>query len=154
MDKAELAALRKTMGLKPAANPLAPRVMSESSHQQAIFRWAEYAKATHPELRWLHSVPNGGLRGKAAAGQMKGEGQKSGVPDIFLDVARKGYHGLRIELKTPRIAGVKGVSLAKQPGALSAEQKEWLAHYEVEGYFSAVAYGWEEAKNLIIEYLS
>lgn len=154
MDKAELAALRKTIGIKPAADPAAPRVMNESSHQMALIRWSEYAVATHPELRWLHAIPNGGYRTKATAGKMKGEGQKPGVPDLFLDVARHGFHGLRIELKTPRIAGIKGVSHAIQHGVLSVDQKEWLEHYIVEGYAAHVAYGWEEAKNIILEYLA
>jgi hypothetical protein len=149
----DVAALRKELGFKPAADPLAERVMNESMHQQALFRWSEYAAAMHPELRWLHSVPNGGFRTKATAGKMRGEGQKAGVPDVFLDVARQGFHGLRIELKTPRIPGVKGVRLTVQPGQLSAEQKAWLEHYRTGGYCARVAYGWLEAKDIILNYL-
>ena len=154
MTPAELAALRKTMGLKPKADPSAPRVMCESAHQMALFRWSEYAQSTHPELRWLHSIPNGGFRNKATAGKMKGEGQKAGVPDSFLDVPRHGYHGLRIELKVPRVPGIKGVTKTIAAGSLSAEQHEWLDHYQANGYHAVVAYGWEEAKNLILDYLS
>jgi len=150
---AELAALRKTMGLKPTADPLGPRAMSESQHQMALFRWAAYATATHPELRWLHSIPNGGYRTKATAGKMKGEGAKPGVPDLFLDVPRQSKNGLRIELKVPRVQGIKGATKTVSAGALSAEQKEWLDHYQRCGYEAKVAYGWAEAKDIILEYL-
>lgn len=153
MTPAELADLRKTMGLKPKADPKAARVMNESAHQMALFRWAEYAHATHPELRWLHSIPNGGLRSKATAGKMKGEGQKPGVCDLFLDVARHGMHGLRIELKTPRVQGIPGATKTVVAGSLSPEQKEWLAHYRTEGYETHVAYGWVEAQEIILRYL-
>lgn len=154
MNKTELDALRREMGLKPAADPAAPRVMNESTHQMHLFRWAEYQTNIHPELRWLHSIPNGGYRTKATAGKMKGEGQKAGVPDIFLDVPRQGFHGLRIELKVPRVPGIKGVSKTKAAGALSAEQMDWMVHYQVNGYQFRVAFGWEDAKNIILEYLA
>lgn len=154
MTPAELAALRKTMGLKPKADLLAPKVMSESQHQMDLFRWAAYATSTHPELRWLHSVPNGGYRTKATAGKMKGEGQKPGVPDIFLDVARGAKHGLRIELKVPRVPGIKGVTKTVSAGVVSEEQALWLAHYAAEGYAAHAAYGWDHAKDIILEYLS
>jgi len=154
MTPAELAALRKTMGLKPKADRSAPHVMSESQHQMALFRWSEFAQATHPELRWLHSVPNGGHRTKATAGKMKGEGQKPGVPDIFLDVPRQGFHGLRIELKVPRVQGIKGVTKTISAGVVSGDQFLWLAHYRANGYRAEVAHGWDEAKDMILEYLS
>ena len=153
MDRNQLLALRKQMGLKPPADPAAPLNVSESVHQMNLFRWAEYAKGGVPELRWLHSIPNGGYRTKATAGKMKGEGQKPGVPDIFLDVARGGFHGLRIELKTPRIEGARGVRRTVQAGTISVDQHEWLCHYADGGYAAHVAYGWESAKDLILEYL-
>lgn len=154
MTPVDINALRKAMGIKPAADPDAPRVMNESSHQMALFRWAAYVTNMHPELRWLHAIPNGGFRTKATAGKMKGEGQKAGVPDIFLDVARHGFHGLRIELKVPRVQGIRGVTKTKRAGELSPEQEEWIAHYLANGYQAQVAYGWEEAKDILLAYLA
>lgn len=119
----------------------------------ALFSWADLAASTRPELRWLHSVPNGGYRTAGTAGRMKGEGVKAGVPDVFLDVARGPFHGLRMELKVPRIQGVKGQYATVRAGTLSAEQDRWLIHYHENGYAARVAYGWTHAKQLIEIYL-
>ncbi|EGW36483.1 VRR-NUC domain protein [Desulfosporosinus sp. OT] len=71
---------------------------------------------------------------------MKREGALAGVSDIFLPVARGGYHGLYIELK------VKG-------GKLSTAQEWWLWETECQGYCSKVCFGWIEAKEVIEKYL-
>lgn len=81
------------------------------------------------------------------------EGLRSGVPDIFLDVARGGYHGLRIELKVPEIRNAKG-TIDKRKGVVAPEQQRWIDHYASAGYLARVAYGWLEAKEIIEEYLS
>lgn len=60
-----------------------------------------------PELRWLHAVPNGATYGSSQqerarrGAQMKREGLRPGVADIYWPIARSGYHGLYIEMKTP-----------------------------------------------------
>lgn len=46
---------------------------------------------------------NGGSRYMAEAVKLKRMGVKAGFPDITIPIARKGYHGLYIELK--RISG-------------------------------------------------
>ena len=114
--------------------------MSESTEQQALFQWAAIASAQKPELRLLHAIPNSGKRHIVTAVRMKAEGQKAGVSDIFLPVARHGYHGMYIELK------VKG-------GKLSDKQKEWLRLTAEQGYKSIVCVGWIEAKEAIEKYL-
>ncbi|MBC7617477.1 MAG: hypothetical protein H7293_00540, partial [Candidatus Saccharibacteria bacterium] len=62
--------------------------MGENGHQKALFLWAALARCTRPELAWLHSVPNGAHVSKVQAAMLVAEGLRSGVPDIFLDVAR------------------------------------------------------------------
>ena len=118
-----------------------PRIPSESEEQQMLMRWAAMAAGAHPELRLLYHVPNGGSRGKAEAGRFRAEGVKSGVPDLCLPVARGKWHGLYIELKR-----TKG-------GRVSQAQREWLYALEREGYAAAVAYGWEQAREMIAAYL-
>lgn len=127
--------------------------MNENGHQKALFAWAALASATRPELKWLHSVPNGAHVSKIQAAMLVAEGLRSGVPDIFLDVARGGCHGLRIELKVPEIRNGKG-TIEKRKGVVSAEQSRWLDHYNSSGYLALVAYGWLEAKSIIERYLS
>jgi hypothetical protein len=94
-----------------------------------------------PEVRWLYAIPNGGFRHKAVAGKMKAQGVRAGVPDFALDVARGGYHGLRIELKR------------RTGGALSPAQRDWIAWLTDQGYLAVVCKGWEEARDKLIEYL-
>lgn len=112
----------------------------EEGEQIALFEWLHWMSGTYPELDLLFHIPNGGKRNKLEAYRLKREGVRAGVPDLFLPVARGGYHGLFIELK----AG-KGV-----PTNL---QKEWLRRLEVQGYRALIAVGWEEAAKVIMEYL-
>lgn len=78
----------------------------------------------YPEL-WeaqaLYAIPNGGYRNKATAARMKAEGVVAGVADMFLSVARAGFYGLYIELKT-------------DDGAQSPAQKKFQKNAEARGY--------------------
>ena len=136
------------------AGKAAGRAMSEDGHQVVLFQWAALAKCKYPELAWLYAVPNGGLRSKAVAGKLKAQGVKSGVPDIQLDVARQGFHGLRIELKVPEVKAVPGITKRKAPGRTSVEQDAWLEQLRAQGYRAEVAYGWSDAMEILVDYLS
>lgn len=118
-----------------------PRVPTEEQEQITLFNWAAMMEYRYPELRYMYHVPNGGYRNKAEAGRFKAQGVKSGVPDVVLPVARGGYHGLYVEMK--RTEG----------GRVSTEQREWLEALTAQGYKAEVAYGWEEAKDVIEKYL-
>jgi hypothetical protein len=96
----------------------------------------------YPELEWFYPVPNGGWRSWKVANALQRQGVKPGVWDYNLDVARQGYHGLRIELK--RQAG----------GGLSAEQKRWGEGLSMNGYLAVVCRGWEAARDRLVDYLS
>ena len=113
---------------------------SESNEQISLFEWCEYNLGKYPELKLLFHVPNGGYRSTATAGRMKAEGVKAGVPDLFLPVARQGYHGLFIEMKAGR----------NKP---TAYQTQWLENLSNQGYLAVVCYGWEEAAKVLTEYL-
>lgn len=126
----------------------------ESGHQQCVIRWRNIAVDIWPELRWLHSCPNGGYAlSAAAAGRLRGEGLMSGVPDLFLDVPRGAFHGLRLEMKVPPRPATAKRPRALRAGVLSPEQQEWLGHYAANGYAAHVAYGWREAVAIIKGYL-
>lgn len=68
-------------------------------------------------------------------------GVKSGVPDLMLPIPSKGYHGLFVEMKTKK-------------GRVSASQKKWIDALNALGYLAVVAYGWEDAKCKILDYLN
>ena len=67
-------------------------------------------------------------------------GVKAGVPDLFYPVPLGGYHGLFIEMKANK-------------GRPSAVQKRWLKVLNDLGYKAVVCVGWEEARDVLIEYL-
>jgi hypothetical protein len=122
--------------------------LNEDGHQKLLFDWAHLARKTRPELRMLFAVPNGGLRHPAVAAQLKRTGLKPGVPDVMLAVARGCWHGLFIEMKVPasKLTGTRA-------GVTSMEQEMWLNDLFLEGYQVAVCYGWDQARQTILDYL-
>ena len=138
---------------------------SESSHQAALFAWAALNKKQWPELAWLHHIPNGGSRGDTQksrmirGAQLKAQGVRTGVADIFLPV-RKLYgvdeegdavfkSGLYIEMKKPSEKPVKATS----KGGVSDEQREFGDFVKQQGFSWHVCYSWEEARDVLKAYL-
>jgi len=115
---------------------------TEGEEQATLFHWCDMVKGKYPELQLLFHIPNGGERRKSEAARMKAEGVKPGVPDLFLPVARGGYHGLFIEMKR------------REGGRISKEQKVWQAELLRQGYCACVCRGWEEAQHQIVAYLN
>lgn len=114
----------------------------ESEEQIKIFQWAAWSSHKYPELKLLFHIPNGGSRNVAEAVNLKRQGVKRGVPDIFLPCARKAHHGLFIELKR------------QKGGNLSPEQQNWIKALNEAGYLAIVCYGGDDAIRQIIAYLS
>ena len=134
--------------LKANAGALGGSAPLEHDEQSALFEWANAAQGEHPELCMLFAIPNGGARHPAVAAQLKAEGVKAGVPDIFLAVARgisggKVYHGLFLELKR-----------ANRSNHATPAQKDWIERLRRHGYAVVVAYGADEAINAIMGYLA
>ena len=114
---------------------------SETTEQQAVIEWAQYAQGRYPGLKNLYHVPNEGKRSKAAAGILKSMGLSSGVPDLILDYPAGIYHGLRIEMKYGK-------------NTPSDEQKKWLLRLQAAGYFVAVVWSANAAIALLTEYMN
>lgn len=114
--------------------------MSEHTEQAALFEWAAWNQSKDAALNMLYAVPNGGKRDKRTAAMLKAEGVKAGVPDVFLPVARQGYHGFYIEMKVGE-------------NTTSTAQKAWIAALTAEGYLTAVVYDWMTAARAIAGYL-
>jgi hypothetical protein len=133
---------------------------SEHGEQVAVMHWSNMQLKRWPELEWLHAIPNGGMRaakdeknkdGVSMAairgGQLKAEGVKEGVCDLMLPVARRGYHGLYIEMK--KVFNLKKESLhyASEP------QKKFIAFVQGQGYCAGVAQGWQQAVAVLEWYM-
>lgn len=116
---------------------------SEDSIQKAILTWASYAKHNgRPLSDYLVHTPNGGGRSPGEGYNFKKMGVKKGYPDLILDIAKGGYHGLRIELKK-----VKG-------SRTTPEQIERLEMLNAEGYYAVIAKGFDEAIQIILDYMA
>lgn len=112
----------------------------EHQEQKKLIEWTAYNLGKYPELRWLFAIPNGGQRHIKVASKMKAEGVKAGVWDLFLPVAKEGYHGLFIEMKI-------------KPNKLNDNQVEFQEFIDKQGYKSVVCYSWGEAQEELINYL-
>lgn len=109
---------------------------SEHDEQVKLFRLANL----YPELKYMFAIPNGGLRSKATAGKLKAEGVKSGVPDIFLPLAKRGYNGMFIEMKVNR----------NKP---TENQNDWIEALAKAGYFCVVCWSADEAIENLLWYV-
>ena len=114
--------------------------MSEHTEQSALFEWAAWHVGKAPELKLLFAIPNGGARDAITGARMKREGQKAGVWDMLLPIARNGFHGLWIEMKV----GANNLTPA---------QEAWGAAMLKQGYFCEVCYSWQAAARVLIDYL-
>ena len=122
----------------------------EHDEQRSLMTWVTLMSREIPELDMLFAIPNGGHRNMLVAKKMKAEGVKPGVPDLFLPVARQGFHGLFIEMKT---VGNKPKT-SKGMGGVSELQMRWLTTLNFHGYRAVVCYGRDEAKKTLLDYLS
>ena len=120
----------------------------EDRHMKALWDWRELQKAAMPDLELLAHWPNGGERGGFEAKRMKGQGVVAGPPDWYLDVARGGYFGLRIEMKPTR------EDLGGRKPYVRPDQRAWIANLQAQGYHAVVCEGWEAARDAIVAYLA
>lgn len=116
-----------------------PKGTEESDMQQDVIKWASVCKYKDI-LEYLHHSPNGGGRSKTEGARFKREGVKAGYPDLELNAARHGYHGLFIEMKTPK-------------GRMSKAQKDWHEFLKSEGNSVHVCRSADEAIGVIEWYL-
>lgn len=110
----------------------------ESRLQIACVKWFRVQYPRFASL--LNSVPNGGARNVVTGAIIKAEGAVRGVADLELNIARGGWHGLKIEMKTPR-------------GRQSPHQKQWQHDVEAQGYKYIICRSVEEFINEINAYM-
>lgn len=89
----------------------------------------------------LFAIPNGGRRHIKTAVDLKHEGVRSGVPDLYFAYPHRGYHGLFIEMKRRR------------GGRVSEEQKAYIDALIDKGYAVKVCRGCDEAFRELTAYL-
>lgn len=123
--------------------------MTESDLQVQV---ADYLRLRYPKTLF-HSDYGSGIKltkGQAIK-QKRQNGGRRGWPDMFIAEPMNGLHGLFIELKKA------GTRLKKKDGTWAsehlAEQNEMLNKLQEKGYAAYFAVGFEEAKDIIDDYL-
>ena len=109
--------------------------MNEDELQIAVIEYCE--------LRGIPVVhiPNEGERSVTYGALLKRMGMKRGFPDLFFPIARRGFHGLFIEMKTDK-------------GKLSEDQRKWLTELSKEGYLCRVCRSLEAVIDILSQYYS
>lgn len=113
---------------------------TEHAHQVALFCWAALNFERWPDLRLMFAIPNGGLRDKVVAANLKAEGVRAGVSDIMLPIPKGGYHGFFLELKVGK----------NKP---SNDQLKFMADVKERGFIAHWFVGWESAAKAITWYM-
>jgi hypothetical protein len=130
---------------RPALSTLTRPAPYEHDEQASFFAWLDSTarRQEDPDVRealsWIHSVPNGAHTHKATALKLVREGLKKGVLDVRCDEARKGWHGLAIEMK-------------RKGGIVSPEQLAYMKYLTRAGVLAYVCYSWVEAARVVIYY--
>ena len=117
------------------------KARSEYEDQCAIFEWAALNEYRFPELKLLFGSLMGVRLPYKLLNKHKKAGMKKGKPDIHLPVARGGYIGLWIELKS--LTG-------KKPDDTQMEMLRLLNYYDHATYWRK---GSDAAIKLIKDYL-
>lgn len=113
---------------------------SHELYQQKYFMdWCKLRKLD----KYVVVSANGGVRHKKTAVELKLSGVRAGIPDIFIMIPKNGYHGLFIEMKRER----------KYKSKATQDQLAFLQLAQSMGYAATIAYGWQEAAKITMQYL-
>lgn len=108
--------------------------MSENELQISVIKYCDIRRVS------VVHIPNESKRTVSYGSLLKRMGMRKGFPDLFFPIARKGYHGLFIEMKTDK-------------GKLGDDQLKWLKTLSKEGYLCKVCRTLESAVELIDYYV-
>ena len=124
-------AIKVTKGKKaPRSNT------TEDAEQEVVIDYCELNR-----IDIVH-IPNEGKRSATYGAKLKRTGLRKGFPDLFIPAARKGYHGLFIELKRDRNS------------LPTNEQLAWIGKLNACGYYATVCYGATAAIEEIKKYFN
>lgn len=106
----------------------------ESKLQKACVKWF---CLQYPHLADVFfAVPNGGARSAVTGAILKAEGVRKGVADLLLLVPNKSYHGLCIEMKTPK--GRQSLSQRMWQWAVTRQGYKYIVIRSVEQFVTEI----------------
>lgn len=112
----------------------------EERLQKSCIKWIEYQYPSWLKEGRIYHSPNGERRDAITGAKLKSMGVVPGVPDLFIRIARHGYHGLYIELKTEK-------------GRLSDKQHQFADSAVADGYKFVVVRSLDEFIRVVKTYL-
>jgi VRR-NUC domain len=112
------------------------RLSPEHYDQIRLSTWLKNRGIKH------HANANGAKRTTMAGKKLVAMGMSKGFPDIEIPYRSGSYGCLYIEMKK------------EEGGKLSPEQIEWLEFLRSQGHYADYAEGFEEAKEIVLHYLS
>lgn len=119
--------------------------VTESEHQILVMCWAKkVCLAGRAELDLLFHIPNGGSRSGREGVMLKAMGVKPGVLDLFLPVMKFDGGDVR---------GGLWIEMKAKNGREGEDQLKWIYAMRNAGYEARVAWSWEEAIEIIKDYL-
>lgn len=128
----------------------------ESDHQKTYFDWIEKVVIPKfPPAHFIFATLNGAwIAGKgkskfALINSYKRQGLKNGVPDIWIPIPIPTYQGAGHFHFAPGAV----IELKVGKNKPTDEQKEWINSLQEMGWYAAIAYGFEEAKQHTVTYL-
>lgn len=147
----------KTRAVRARADGAKILSPTESVEQRALIEHRDLQVRINPRSpwRWLYAVPNGSMLGDTPAkramraARAKAEGLTPGVWDLHLPMPWRGLAvpGLWVEMKRRHLRN-------HAQGALSDEQVDFGRAMHPLGYVLVVAYGWDEAREAIEDYIA
>lgn len=130
--------MAKQGGLVKLPEHIIRKLQPEALEQITVMEWLRW---THPDIAQItYHIPNERKQSAIWGLVMKHLGVVSGVPDICVPYANHGWHGLYIEMKT-------------QKGRTTNNQERYIERLRENGYRAEVAYGAEQAINILKDYL-
>lgn len=124
---------------KKQAKPSLPKI-SETQIQIQCINWFRQQYRAIYDAGCLIHIANERQCSMRRGKELKDMGVRKGIPDLCLFMARKGFHGLFIEMKAPH----------EYP---RPEQRQIMAMLEREGYKCVVCRSLEEFRTIINDYL-
>ncbi len=103
---------------------------SESKEQMLLVQWM---RRTYPPVR-IFAIPNGGGRSMSQGAKLKAEGVTRGVPDLYIPAWR-----MWVEMKR------------EKGGRIDPDQADWHEYLQSIGDTVLVGYGFEDAKQKILQ---
>jgi hypothetical protein len=154
---------------KPAAQPK-QRKRPERHEDKLQVRIARHIKSTYPDVIFFCDSGAGADLSDTQRKVMMSSRSDDGMCDMVIDEPSRGYHGLRLELKTEgtkiykkdgktlrqqkysRTTWVRGKPFIKSGDHLQ-DQAAMIKKYRAKGYMAAFAVGYDDACNKIDKYL-